>query len=215
MGDEAATASAAPATVRRWQTTDSLSLADLTALSEELAKVAGCCEQILNLLPQEHTAAQELVVESLWTTALLSYRRCFSEQEHAAALSAEDFAETGLRGDVKQWHTTLERLHEYYVDSRVNAHGNFVTGVSQDSEGNANGVAVTSAPRPQPDETTIRQTGRLAVELGRVIDERIRAHQQRVYEAVRSLSAQDLSLLPEIYVAPPKSEENTQHRPPA
>lgn len=213
MGDETATASTTPATVRRWQTTDSLALAELTALSEELAKVAGCCEQILTLLSQEHTAVREFLVESLWTTALLSYRRCFSEHEHTAALSTEDFAETNLRGDVTQWHATLERLHEYYVDGQANAHGNFVTGVVQDSEGNANGVAVTSAPRPQPDETTIRQTGQLAVELGRVIDERVRAHQQRVYEAVRSLSAHDLSLLPEIHVAPPKREEDTQHRP--
>lgn len=146
-------------------------------------------------------------MEALWTAALTSYRRCFSAGERAAVLSTDDLADTNLRGDVLQWHNTLERLREHYVDTRLNPHENFIAGAAQDAEGRANGVAVTSTPKPDLDDTTVRQTGQLAVELGRIVDERLGTRQQALYETARSMSPQDLASLPEIQVSPPEGDD--------
>ncbi len=208
MDDSSTTAVTVPETVRRLRTPDAKALADLTAVSEELATVAGCCEQILTLSGQQSTTARTVLVEALWTAALVSYRRCFSTGEETAGLSADDLADTNLRGDVRQWHNTLERLREHYVDTRANPSEGFVAGIARDAEGNPNGIAVTSAPRPQPDETTVRQTGQLAPELGRIVDERIKSHQESVYAEARSMTPHDLAALPEIHISPPESAEH-------
>lgn len=205
MGEDS-TAVTTPEELRQLRTPDARALADLTAASEELAKVAGCCEQILTLSAQERTATRELLVEALWTTALLSYRRCFCAEQRAAVLTTDDLAETNLRGDVLQWHNTLEKLREHYADTRLNPRENFVAGAAQDAAGHANGVAVTSAPQPELDDTTVRQTGQLAVELGRIVDERISTRQQALYETARSTSPQDLASLPRIEVSQAEGE---------
>lgn len=208
MADESTTAVTTPEALRQLRTPDALALADLTAVSEELAKVAGCCQRILTLASQERTSDRDLLVEALWTTALTSYRRCFSSGERAAVLSTDDLADTNLRGDVLPWHNTLETLREHYVDTRANPHETFVAGAAQDAEGHANGVAVTSTPKPDLDDTTVRQTGQLAVELGRIVDERIETRQQALYETARSMSPQDLADLPEIHVSPPEEDQS-------
>lgn len=205
MGEES-TSATTPEQLRQLRTPDALALADLTAASEELAKVAGCCEQILTLSSQERTSTRDVLVEALWTTALLSYRRCFSTEQRTAALRADDLADTNLRGDVRQWHNTLERLREHYADTRLNPRENFVAGAAQDAEGRANGIAVTSAPQPELDDRTVRQTGQLAVELGRIVDERISTRQQALYETARSMSPQELASLPGIRVSRPKGD---------
>lgn len=196
-----------PETVRRLQLPAALALADLTAIFEDLTKVVGCCEQILSALGQHRPSANEIVVESLWTTALVSYRRCFSAGKHGVGLSEKDLDETGLQGDVAEWHKTLEKLREHYVDTRVNPGESFVVGAAQDADGNANGIAITSAPQPQLDETTVRQTGQLALELSRLVDQRIKAQQESVYNAVRAMSPGALSELSLVHVASPEEAE--------
>lgn len=204
MADDATTTAPTPEVLRQLRTPDALALADLTAVSEELAKVAGCCQQILSLAAQGRSADRDLLEQALWAAALTSYRRCFCPGERAAVLHTDDLAETNLRGDVLQWHNTLERLREHCVDTRANPHETFVAGAAQDADGNANGVAVTSTPQPQLDDTTVRQTGQLAVELGRVVDERITARQQALYETARTMSPAQIAALPEIHVSPPE-----------
>ena len=196
-----------PETVRQLQMPAALALADLTAIFEDLTKVVGCCEQTLSVLEQARPGANEILVESLWTTALVSYRRCFSAGKHGAGLSEQDLDETGLQGDVAEWHKTLEKLREHYVDTGVDPRESFVVGAAQDVDGNANGIAITSAPQPQLDETTVRQTGQLALELSRVVDQRIKTQQESVYNAARAMSPDDLSALALVHVADPEGAE--------
>ena len=54
-------------------------LADLAATFEELQTVLGCCERLV-----ASPAPDELVAEALWTTALLSYTRCFAPARAAS-----------------------------------------------------------------------------------------------------------------------------------
>jgi hypothetical protein len=57
------------------------------------------------------------------------------------------------------------------------------------------GIVVTSITRPQVDETTVRQTGRLALELSSLVDKRIKERQEAVFAAARKLSTEDFAKL--------------------
>lgn len=198
-----------PEEVWKLQTPAAESLAALTAIFEDLTRVVTCCEQILSISRWSSSSASETVVEALWTTGLVSYRRCFSADKSTTGLTEKDLEETTLQGDVADWHRTLMKLRTYYVDSRINAHDNFVVGVVPDENGDVSGIAVTSTPQPQPDETTTRQTGQLALELSRLVDQRIKAQQQVVYDWARSMTRDALSGLPVVYVSRPHKDESS------
>ena len=59
---------------------------------------------------------------------------------------------------------------------------------------------VTSVPRPTVDETTVRQTGRLAFELSSLIDKRIKEQTEQVFASARELSAAEIDKLDPIDV---------------
>ncbi|WP_246195647.1 hypothetical protein [Halopolyspora algeriensis] len=197
-----------PGTVRQLQTSAALSLRDLAAIFEDMTTVVDCCEQILVRLTRSEAGLSDITVEALWTTALISYRRCFVPGPRGMGLTEEDVEATGMRGEVVEWHKLLEKLGAHHVDAGATSRETFVVGISQDSGGNANGVAITSAPRPRLDETTVRQTGHLALELSRLVDERINSHQETVYNAARAMTADALSSLPVVPVAGSESADS-------
>lgn len=196
-----------PDTVRQLQTPAALALGDLAAIFEDLTTVVGCCEKILMELTRSEASTSDIIVGSLWTTALISYRRCFSPGPRGMGLTEADVEAIGLQGEVVKWHNMLEKLRAHYVEAGATSRETFLVGVSEDPDGHANGIAITSAPRPQLDETTVRQTGHLAFELSRLVDERIKEHQETVYNAARDMSADALSSLPVVQVATPEFAE--------
>lgn len=206
---DGAAAATPPKTVRQLQTPAALALADLTAIFEDLTKIVGCCEKILSHLHRNSNPASEVEVEALWTAALVCYRRCFSAAKHGVGLSQRDLHETKLDGDLDQWHKTLETLRNYYIDTRVNPRESFAVGVAQDSDGQASGIAISASPQPQPDQTTVQQTGQLALELSRLVDQRIKTQQETVYQAAREMSPDALAKLPIVHIADPQSPKES------
>jgi hypothetical protein len=190
-------------TVRQLPMPAALALADLAALFEELQFVLRCCERLISELAGPHP--DEVVVESVWISALNSYGRCFRPGDRGVGLTGADLTATGLRGDVQQWHTLLGELREFYLDGPANPRETFSVGAAQDTTGAAVGTVITSSSRERLDEITVQQTGRLAYELSRVVDERMTAQQQVVLTAAQALSAAELGALPLIEVVAPTS----------
>ncbi len=190
---------AAPTVVRTLSTPAAAALADLAATFEELQTVLGCCERLVAALGAP--AADEVLIESLWTTTLLSYSRCFTAGPRGMGLTLQDVTATALEGAVEDWHGLLLRMREHFADPAVDPRERFSVGVSRNSDGTAAGVAVTSVRQPLVDEVTVRQTGALAYALLRVVDERIGAQQQRVFDAAATMTALQLDRLPEVEVA--------------
>lgn len=186
----------APTVVRALDTPAASALADLAAIFDDLQAVLGCCERLVGPPP-----ADEVVREALWTTAVLSYGRCFAPGARGMGLTLADVTATALEGAVDEWHSMLMRVRDHYADPAVNPRERFSVGVSRDDDGRPAGVAVTSIRQPLVDEVTVRQTGALAYALLRMVDERIDEHQQRVYAAAGSLSEAELDRLPEVEVA--------------
>jgi hypothetical protein len=191
---------APPSSARELRSPAALALADLAAIFDDLQFVLRCCERLITEL--ERGAEQDdLVIESLWVAALTSYARCFRPGERGMGLAVTDLSTTGLKGDVVEWHSLLGKLRNFYVDGNANPREAFSVGVSQSDSGTADGVVITSIIQPQVDETTVRQTGRLAFELSRLVDDRIKTQQKTVFTAAQALSPDNLNELTPIEVA--------------
>jgi hypothetical protein len=187
------------AAVRRLDTFDALALADHAAIFEDLQTVLRCCERLVSELGSPRP--DDVALEAFWTMAVLSYTRCFSTRTTGAGLTADDVTATGLIGDLLGWHGVLVQLRDHYTDSVVNPREEFSVGVSQDTEGKANGIAVTSAQQPRVDDITVRQTGAIAYALSKTVDERIAKRQEAVFAALSPMTKADLDKLPLVDVA--------------
>jgi hypothetical protein len=184
----------APAVVSTLATPEAAALAELTATFDELQAVLGCCERLVATPPPD-----EVVAEALWTSALLSYARCFAGD---GRLTPADVTGTGLEGAVEDWHGLLLRMRDHYADPAVDPRERFTVGVSRNTDGSAAGIAVTSVRQPLPDEVTIRQTGALAYALLRTVDGRVTARQENLFTAAAAMPAADLDRLPEVRITP-------------
>jgi hypothetical protein len=187
-----------PTVVRTLSTPAASALADLTATFEELQTVLGCCERLVGALAVPEPDA--IIVESLWTTTVLSYSRCFAAGPRGMGLTVADVTGTGLEGALEDWHGLLLRMRDHFADPAIDPRERFSVGVSRSGDGAPSGVAVTSVRQPRVDEVTVRQTGALAYALLRVVDERIGEQQQRVFETAEAMKQSELDKLPEVEV---------------
>ena len=135
---------------------------------EELQMVLRCCERLVTELGPG-LPPDPVVVEGVWTMALLSYARCFAQRGTAAALGEDELTTVQPESDVLEWHKVLLQLREHYGDPTNSPRERFTVAVTQDADGAASGVAITSVKQPLVDEVTVRQLGR----------DRLRAQQPR------------------------------------
>lgn len=190
-----------PAAVRLLGTPAAMALADLAAIFEDLQTALRCCERLVSELGTSQGEPDDLTLEAFWTTAVLSYTRCFSAGDRGMGLTSDDVTATGLAGDVVGWHQVLQQLRDHYAGSGENPRERFSVGVSQDATGAANGIALTSARQPPVDHLTVRQTGAIALALSRIVDRRIAEHQKAVFGSLGSMTEVELERLPLLEVA--------------
>jgi hypothetical protein len=192
---------ATPGVLRRLNTASSSALVELAAIFEDLQTVLRCCERLVSELAAGDGEPDDVVVEAVWTVALLSYARCFQPPGAGMALTEDDLTGTQSHADVLDWHRVLLQLRDHYADPRTNPRERFSVGVAQNSDGAANGVAVTSTRQPLVDVLTVRQTGAIAFALSALVDDRITAQQEKVFGEVKNASKADLHKLPRLDVA--------------
>ncbi|MEO8888896.1 MAG: hypothetical protein ABI301_05795 [Jatrophihabitantaceae bacterium] len=194
------TATAPQPTVRRLESPSALKLVALVTTFEELQTVLRCCERLIAALAAEGGAPDDVLIESVWTVALLSYARCFSAD---GSLTEDDVKAAVTAGDGPEWHQLLLTLREHYAAAAANPRERFTVGVVQDDNGAAGAVAITSSRQPLVDDVTVRQTGAIAFALSTLVDERITAQQQQVFDEVKDAGRSVLDRLPEVeYVEP-------------
>lgn len=190
--------------LRRLDTSAAAKLSALAAKFEELQTVLRCCERLVSELRVEAGGeVDDVVVEGVWTVALLSYARCFAADGTGTTLTENDLTETMSNDDVANWHKVLLQLRDHHGDAQANPRERFSVGVSQDENGAAAGIAITSARQPLVDDVTVRQTGAIAFTLSRLINDRIAEQQAKVFGEVRSMTKADLDELALLDVAEP------------
>ena len=187
-----------PTVVRRLDSAEAQVLVELAGTFEDLQTVLQCCERLVAALAGP---PDDVLVEALWTTAMLSYARSFAP-EKGSGLTEEDLAATKLEGDLVEWHRLLLRLREHHAAPAINPREIFSVGVAQDAQGAASGVALTSARQPSVDDLTVRQTGAIAYALSQLVNDRIETGQQELFEDVRGMARSELDELVPLDVAP-------------
>jgi hypothetical protein len=192
---------APPSALRLLDTPSALELVELMATFENLQTVLRCCERLVSALADCDGEPDDVLVEAVWTVALLSYTRCFSAGATGTALTEDDLTATQSHGDVLDWHKILLQLRDHYADPTANPRERFSVGVAQDPNGAANGVAVTSARQPLVDDLTVRQTGAIAFALSGLVNDRISAQQEKVFGEVKHTPKADLDKLARLDVA--------------
>ncbi len=211
-----------PTVVRRLDSADSRRLVDLVETFEDLQMVLRCCERLMAELgasvldstappPEPGSQGDAVVIEGVWTLALLSYARCFSTVQGGTALTEDDLttaqpataqtASSQAGGDVLEWHKVMLRLRDHHADPAVNPRERFSVGVAPAADGTAGGVAITSAKQPLVDVVTVRQTGAVAYALSALVNERIEAQQSVVFTEVQGTSAESLATLERLDVS--------------
>jgi len=204
-----------PPVVRRVGSPAATALADLCAVFEDLQTVLRCCEVLVASLAVGAVGAggpaargsDPVTTEAVWTTALLSYARCFSAGEdegdsrHGAVLTEDDVAATQTGAEALEWHRVLLRLRDHYAHPSVNPRERFSVGVAQGVDGAAAGVAITSIRQPLVDDVTVRQMGAVAYALSTEVDARIGTGQERLFEHLKEVPPAELDELPTLDVA--------------
>lgn len=191
------TAPARPAVALRLLDTEiATTLFHLSAVHEDLQTVLRCCERLVSTPAPAEDQTDDILVEAVWTTALLSYSRCFTSGHPGATLAEEDLAATGLKGDVLGWHKVLLTLREHYASPAVNPRELFSIGVAQDEDGAAGFIAITGARQPLVEDLAVRQTGAIALALSDMVHARIRAEQEKVFGHVKDMPKAELDGLP-------------------
>ena len=190
---------AAPNAVRRLDGSEAVDLAALAAVFDDLQYALRCCEHLVGVLARPD--ADPVLVEALWTGALVAYARCFSGR--TKVLTDDDLPELKLDGDVAGFHRAVLRLRDHYASRHANPRETYTVGVAQKNSGTAAGVAVIGAPQPGVDDATVRQLGRIAYGLSGLVDARMQAAQQRVHLVAQGLDARRLAALPLVDVQVP------------
>lgn len=195
-----------PSSVRRLTSPAALALTDLAGMFEDLQSALRCCERLIDLLSEaagRDAEPDDLALEAYWTTAVLSYARCFAVGDRGTGLTEDDVTATQLKGDLLGWHRVLLQLRARYADPTANPRESFSVGASQDDSGHAAGIAVASSRQPLLDEVSVRQTGALAYALSGVVDKRVVEQQQVVYKAVAAMARPGLDRLPLLHLTSP------------
>lgn len=179
-------------------------LADLASIFEELTMVLRCSERLLAEIGKGEQAEQP-VIEALWTTVLLCYARAFAPNERGMGLTEQDLGETGLEGDVVEWHQMLGKMRTHYVSAETNPREAFTVGITQGADDRPSGVAVMSSVSPQLDELTVRQTGSIAYALSQLVDQRMKNQQEAVLSSAEKMRTEDLNALRPVELTTPES----------
>jgi hypothetical protein len=192
-----------PGILRRLDTASAAVLAELMATFEDLQTVLQCCERLMSELTAVDGESDDVLVEAVWTAALLSYARCFVGGGAGAALTEDDLTATQSNGEVLGWHRVLLQLRDHYADPAANPRERFTVGVAQGPDGAASGVAVPSARQPMVDDLTVRQTGAIAFGLSGLVNDRINAQQEKVFGEAKHIRKADLEKLDQVDIAQP------------
>lgn len=191
------TAPAAPTSVRRLDTPSAGELAGLASVFEDLQYALRCCEHVVSELSRRGVP-DAVLVEALWTGALLAYVRCFSPRSALLTAADIDAVEQEHEGEYQKLHDVLLQLRDHLASRHVNPREAFTIGAAQADDGTPTGIAVVSSPRPLVEEPTVRMLGRLAYHLAGRVDARMQELQRAVLGEAAALSPAELARLPQM-----------------
>jgi hypothetical protein len=166
-------------------------LADLGAIVQDLGFTMKTCSRLKKLLKEE--PQDSLLIESLWTAALIRYARCFASGKRFG-LSKSIF--DGLPGEPHKVHKMYLDLRDKHIAHSVNPFEQMEVGLilsPQDSEERKiMGVMEMSMRQICLDVEGVHQLGLLAKVLLKKVCKIAKQYEERVLEKGKSMPIDDL-----------------------
>lgn len=180
-------------------------LADLGAIVQDLGFTMKTCSRLKKLL--EEKSQDSLLIESMWTAALIRYTRCFASGKRFG-LSKSIF--NGLKGEPHKVHKMYIDLRNKHIAHSVNPFEQMEVGLIM-SPLNSNerkivGVATLSMRHICPDIEGVHQLGLLAKVLIERVCELAKQQEKKVLEKGRSIPIDELYNRPRLRMVAPGPE---------
>jgi len=139
-------------------------LADLASILRDLQVTVETCKRVVNLL--ESAKPDSIVIEGLWSAALIRYVRCFAFGKRYG-LTEDIFKD--LNGDPIGAHRWYKNMRDKHIAHSVNPYEQVRIGIilsSEDSqEQKVLGVSTLAGSYISPDKKGVEQLGMLATVL--------------------------------------------------
>jgi hypothetical protein len=177
-------------------------LADQASIINDLQFVMDCCKRLLTELERPQEDRDGVVPQALWSSALVAYGRCFSE-DRRSGLTIDDIQNLPLQGAVMKFHTWVIEERGTLIAPSADPFEAARIGAALSPPGQGKrrvqGIAIFSASRVLIDVIGVRQLGGLASELAKQTAQKAEKQQD---SALRDAQRLDLDTL---YELPPLS----------
>ena len=189
-------------------------LANLASIFQDLGLVIGCCDRLLDLLKSPDR--DPILVEALWSAALVAYVRCFGSGKRVG-LDAELVEQVGLEGEVKAWHEYLRGMRDKHIAHSVNPFETVLVGAvltpPENDDRKVEGIAALSSKYITAAEEGVHQLRLLAIALQRNVDESCRAQREKVWAEAKELDITKLYEYPPLRINAPSNDQAGRPRP--
>jgi hypothetical protein len=183
--------------ILRFESDESIKLADLVSIKQNLFFVEQVTERLLSLTSESNQ--DSVLLQSLWSAALVAYIRCFS--------SGKRF---GLTKDIFLKTHGGEETHQYFKDVRdkhiahsVNPFEEVQIGlVLSQPDQCVSSVACLSTFRLIDDTHNVKQLGQLAKYARQNIEGQVKEMEVKVLEQGKALSKAEINKLPQVRIQP-------------
>lgn len=179
-------------------------LADQASIINDLQFVMDCCKRLLTELARPQEERDGVVPQALWSSALVTYARCFSE-DRRSGLAIDDVHNLPLQGAVMKFHTWVIGECRKLTAPPAEPYEAVTIGAALAPPGQkrrrVEGIAVFSTSRVLIDVIGVRQLGGLASELAKQTAQKAEKQQDVVL-----IDAQQLNL-DSLYESPPLNTE--------
>jgi hypothetical protein len=181
-------------------------LADEASIINDLQFVMDCCKRLLTELARPQEERDGVVPQALWSSALVAYGRCFSE-DRRSGLAIDDVQNLPLQGAVMKFHTWVIGEYDKLTAPSADPFEAAKIGAALSPPGQkkrrVEGIAVFSTSRVLIDVIGVRQLGGLASELAKQTAQKAEKQQHAVLTDAQQLDIDSLYESPPLNTEPP------------
>jgi hypothetical protein len=197
------------------------SLADQASIYQDLRFVVRCCEVMLPMLDDDQDGDdgredRSVLVQSLWSAALVAYVRCFAPGKRYGLTTAV-FAEMGLTGEVEEFHIFIKDMRDKHIAHSVNPFETVTVGAVLSPEGatsqKVEGIAHLTMRHIVADRVGVIQLATLADRAAKSVARRAEALMDKVLEEATALPIDALYARPRLRLTAPAPESAGTPRP--
>jgi len=187
-------------------------LADLISIAQDLGSVMKTCSKLKVLL--EDNSRDSLLIENLWTSALIRYARCFASGKR---YGLDETIFEDLQGEALKVHNMYMNLRNKHIAHSVNPFEQIKVGVVLSPEESQDkkiiGVATLLMKQISLDREGVHQLGLLSKVILEKVREMAKQYEQKTLEISKTFPIKDLykCARPRL-VAPGLDETNKSRR---